>query len=125
MVKMINTIVTLFISNVLIVVLFVLWILAFYFIKSRKFNKNEDLITNYLIDNIKKVISFCFYSFIVIYFGIFFVTRIFCKNLNINYSETIFIAYYILNLITAIYQCLKNKEKLIQKYKENLSKKVP
>lgn len=122
MLKIISTIIILEISCMISIIPLILFIAISFIIVNKKFGKKEDLILKYLSKNLEKIINsiFLFYSFS--FLGVSFCTKYLLDKINLSYSLGAFYVVFIINLLILVYKYLKNKDYVLNKYREKLGR---
>ena len=122
MIKIISTIIILEISCMISIIPLILFIAISFIIVNKKFGKKEDLILKYLSKNLEKIINSIFLVYSFSFLGVSFCTKYLLDKINLSYSLGAFYVVFIINLLILVYKYLKNKDYVLNKYREKLGR---
>lgn len=122
MLKIISTIIILEISCMISIIPLILFIAISFIIVNKKFGKKEDLMLKYLSKNLEKIINSIFLVYSFSFLGISFCTKYLLDKINLSYSLGAFYVVFIINLLILVYKYLKNKDYVLNKYREKLGR---
>ncbi len=122
MIKIISTIIILEISCMISIIPLILFIAISFIIINKKFGKKEDLMLKYLSKNLEKIINSIFLVYSFSFLGVSFCTKYLLDKINLSYSLGAFYLVFIINLLILVYKYLKNKDYVLNKYREKLGR---